>query len=856
MRWCFCIPGMPFHGKTLETASLGGSETAGLCLARELVALGESVHVFTAANIQAEMDGVMYRPIDRFNPYASTVPHDVTVVQRSPDMFCQPYQSRLNVLWQHDMTLGRHRSIFGGVLWNVDKVALLSEYMVSHYKSIHGVDDALVFLTRNGITLSEFVPYRDLPRDRFKLMYTARPERGLDVLCERIMPKLIEHDSRYTLHVAGYDNKMHSLGPLYERCQRSMEALGDRCRWLGHLTHAQLYEHYATAHLLVYPTPSPYHKVFDEISCISAMEAQASGLPMVTSRRGALPETLAPEAGVLIEGEPWTDAYVDAFVEAVIALEGDAWETASAAGRQRAKELDWSGVACQWRDMALEEVARCNDEPQRLVRHLARRGDRMTAEYVAETSDLECPPRPPVGESALPEKAVDNWLKEQTALLGCPIDGKRALWLGDSVVRAERPWELLAMAEAKVEEDGYILFAAPYGCPEAGYLWELEDVDITEMLAGKAMVDAAPAVLGVDPLNLMPRGIWLVTYRIGGEAPKLIDLRRKATCQRPRETLSVNIIVGGKRDHETLHWCLRSVEGIADEIVIGDTGMSDEARRIAGLYKTRIVSAPDALVDGFDAARNAVLDASTCDWILWIDADERLLGSASLLKYLRHNVYAGYSIRQHHFAVDTQFTPDMPVRLFRRRGWQGKPIRFYGMIHEHPEMGLNEGPGPVLVTSDIHIGHVGYLTEAIRKERFARNRPRLEADIAKYPDRILQKHFIMRDLSIEITREFNSNGKVITEAMKEKAEQIKRLYREHFLGKQKYQNIDSLPYYTQALTVLNEGVDVAFSMAASRDEEPKLNGATRARFASADEAAEELSTRIRSSVRQFEAEIW
>src|SRR2546430_1600637 len=71
-------PGMPFQGDTLEQAALGGSETAALCMARELAKLGLRVRIFSNGR-PGDYDGVMYLPADQFGVYAQTVPHDVTV---------------------------------------------------------------------------------------------------------------------------------------------------------------------------------------------------------------------------------------------------------------------------------------------------------------------------------------------------------------------------------------------------------------------------------------------------------------------------------------------------------------------------------------------------------------------------------------------------------------------------------------------------------------------------------------------------------------------------------------------------------------------------------------------------------
>src|SRR5262249_20927498 len=156
------------------------------------------------------------------------------------------------------------------------------------------------------------------------------------------------------------------------------------------------------------------------------------------------------------------------------------------------------------------------------------------------------------------------------------------------------------------------------------------------------------------------------------------------------------------------------------------------ARRIAQQYQARMVPGIDPKIEGFERARNLALDTVSSDWCLWIDTDENLVGAEVLAKYLRENVYHAYGVRQHHFSCDSAMPTDIPVRLFRRREYRGRALRFWGAIHEHPELALNEGVGPVIALRDVHIAHVGYLAESTRRERFVRNQPLLELDQARY----------------------------------------------------------------------------------------------------------------------------
>lgn len=89
---------------------------------------------------------------------------------------------------------------------------------------------------------------------------------------------------------------------------------------------------------------------------------------------------------------------------------------------------------------------------------------------------------------------------------------------------------------------------------------------------------------------------------------------------RSRPRLSVALIV---RDAEQmLEETLESVREIADEIVVCDTQSTDKTVKVAARLATRVVQF--RWNDDFSAARNACLEHLTGDWVLWLDAGERL----------------------------------------------------------------------------------------------------------------------------------------------------------------------------------------------------------------------------------------
>ena len=150
------VPGLPFQGDTLENESLGGAETAGLCMARELAKIGHHVIVFSNTSKPGSYDGVIYLPASGFMQQATAHPHDVTIIQRIPEAFSRKMNSKLNLLWCHDLAMLRSAQNLKGTLWNLDKVAVVSKFMAEQYKEVYGIGDDVIYQTRNGIDVKRF----------------------------------------------------------------------------------------------------------------------------------------------------------------------------------------------------------------------------------------------------------------------------------------------------------------------------------------------------------------------------------------------------------------------------------------------------------------------------------------------------------------------------------------------------------------------------------------------------------------------------------------------------------------------------------------------------------------------------
>lgn len=130
-------------------------------------------------------------------------------------------------------------------------------------------------------------------------------------------------------------------------------------------------------------------------------------------------------------------------------------------------------------------------------------------------------------------------------------------------------------------------------------------------------------------------------------------------------TISLCMIVRNETDF--LQGAVASARPLVDEVVIVDTGSTDGTVEIA--WKLADAFAEVSFDGDFSSARNEAIARASCDWILFLDADERLIepdGSrlAQQLNDLNEDVL-GLRLLRYNFFADGKFYTGRELKVFR-----------------------------------------------------------------------------------------------------------------------------------------------------------------------------------------------
>jgi glycosyltransferase involved in cell wall biosynthesis len=171
-----------------------------------------------------------------------------------------------------------------------------------------------------------------------------------------------------------------------------------------------------------------------------------------------------------------------------------------------------------------------------------------------------------------------------------------------------------------------------------------------------------------------------------------------------------------KDEEASIGDALDSAQGLADEVIVYDTGSTDDTVAIATKHGARVVQGEWR--DDFAWARNQTLQYATGMWILWIDADERVRGDKEALRVRLEDPmapYESYSIRIENMTGGGLTSFDHHAnRVFRR-----KDCFWRGALHETVWYRDELRSGHAMLAPEIYLEHFGYLDSTLANKNKA-----------------------------------------------------------------------------------------------------------------------------------------
>ncbi|WFB58163.1 glycosyltransferase family 2 protein [Paenibacillus sp. BR1-192] len=180
-------------------------------------------------------------------------------------------------------------------------------------------------------------------------------------------------------------------------------------------------------------------------------------------------------------------------------------------------------------------------------------------------------------------------------------------------------------------------------------------------------------------------------------------------------TFPVSVCILVKNEETNIKKCIESVSSWAREVLVGDTGSTDQTINIAKETGASIIEIP--WENDFSKARNRIISVASSKFILMLDADEvfDINSKDEILRYINIGMPGAARVTIINHLDDESEVLGHATRLFPNE----PQYSYSGIIHE--QLKLNE-EHCASINTDIVIHHYGYLSsEILRKDKSKRN---------------------------------------------------------------------------------------------------------------------------------------
>lgn len=201
-----------------------------------------------------------------------------------------------------------------------------------------------------------------------------------------------------------------------------------------------------------------------------------------------------------------------------------------------------------------------------------------------------------------------------------------------------------------------------------------------------------------------------------------------------------------QNEEQELPHCLASIQAIADEIIVVDTGSNDRTKRIAEQYHAKVYDFE--WTNSFADARNHALKQASGEWVLYIDADERLVknGHLAIREAMENDELLLIGLKVVNYYGDLPAEYERSTLLAQYRIFRRTSATFKGHIHEQlsfPEP-LASNQYQMLASELLHFGYLKH--RVLEKDKLNRNIAILLTEKVRDKDNPWIDYFIANEL--------------------------------------------------------------------------------------------------------------
>tara|TARA_B110000211_G_scaffold41218_2_gene42734 strand:+ start:233 stop:1300 length:1068 start_codon:yes stop_codon:yes gene_type:complete len=233
-------------------------------------------------------------------------------------------ENKKNILWLHDVWNDSENAHLkeAGSIDRFEKLVFVSNSQAQAYRMVYDIPHSKSIVLRNAIEI--FKPLEKEKTDTLRLIYHTTPHRGLEILYP-VFAHLYEQynqengvklelDVYSNFDIYGWPQRNEQYENLYELCRQH-----PGINYHGTVSNEEVREALVRAHIFAYPN------IWEETSCIAAIEAMSAKVAIVCPNYGALAETTGNLATAMY---PWSEdinAHANQFANVLSAVINNYW---------------------------------------------------------------------------------------------------------------------------------------------------------------------------------------------------------------------------------------------------------------------------------------------------------------------------------------------------------------------------------------------------------------------------------------------------------------------------------------------------------------------------------------------------